>query len=202
MASKHAVAAALGLLSRVFGGAIDEVKVTVYYDAWDDLDDAQLERAVRLYLKTSNDRFIPPPGVIRAMIAPAVPVVDPSRLLARISRLGHYNPSVGWIYPSADKVREELGEPAAYAYLAGGGPRVFSDNETTHDIALREFGKAMIEAAKRPDVELPVIGAGGNATSIGPNQVRALISETAAGMSIERARRNGTIGAGERDAAD
>ncbi len=159
MASKRAVAAALKLLARTFAGEVDEAKVALYYAALDDLTDEQLERAVTIVVRTETERFIPPPGVLRQAVAPAAPVVDAGRLLREISKLGTYNANVGWVYPSVERVRDELGEAVAYAYAGAGRERLFADSETTRDIAQREFERAVVEGTKRQWQGLPVLGA-------------------------------------------
>jgi hypothetical protein len=101
--------------------------------------------------------FFPTPGELMALAAPA-PVVDVNGLLTQIHDLGEYGP-VGWRYPSMLSIRAALGDAVGNAYLEAGGARVFADNETTRDIARREFGKALAASAKRPANPLLTAGA-------------------------------------------
>jgi hypothetical protein len=146
------------MLGRAFAGVVDDAKIEVYHAALEDLSDAELATATAHVIKTYAREFIPPPAVLREAIAPAPTVVDGPSVLRKIEKLATYNPNCGMVYPRADVVRDKLGEPAAYAYVAAGGPRIFSDNETTRSIAEREFSKAITEAANRPNAALPMIG--------------------------------------------
>ncbi len=158
MASKAMVAKCLAMMSRSFAGEVDDERVRLYHAAFDDLDDAQIERATTIVVRQWTGAFIPPPAVIRAAVAPAAPAVDAGALARRISKLGFYHPT-GWVYPRIDKVRDELGEVVAYAYAAAGRERLYAENDTTRDIAEREFEKSLIEGMKRAPNGLPVIGA-------------------------------------------
>lgn len=158
MASVKAVATSLKMLGRAFAGTVDDAKVEVYHAALARLSDAELATATAHVIKTYTREFIPPPAILLEAVAPAATVVDAPSILRKIEKLGSYNPSVGMIYPHADTVRDSLGEAAAYAYVAAGGPRVFADDETTRSIASREFQRAFTEAANRPEAALPVLG--------------------------------------------
>lgn len=158
MATSRAVAAALAVLGRAFAGVVDEERVDVYCAALEDLSDADLAIATAHVVKTHTGEFIPPPAVLRKAVAPAPIAVDSSAVLRRIENLAIYSPQAGMIYPRGDVVRDALGEAIAYAYAAAGGERVFSDNETTREIATREFQKALAEAVSRPGAALLVVG--------------------------------------------
>ena len=167
MASKRGVAATLGLLSRAFAGVVDEAKIDLYYGAWSDLTDEQLLKAVTVVVRTWTGAFIPPPAILREAIAPAPVAVDSETILRKISRLGSYNPNTGWNYPSVEKVRDELGESIAYAYVAGGRQRLFSDNDVTRDIALREFEESAKLAIGRASLGLPIYGGNDVGSALG-----------------------------------
>ena len=160
MASIKAVGTSLKMLARAFAGVVDDARVEVYAAALEDLTDVELATATTIVIKTHTGEFIPPPAILRKAVAPAAIAVDAVSLVRQIEKLSVYNPNSGMIPPSAVIVREQLGEAVAYAYVAAGGPRIFADNQTTLDIATREFAKAMTEAATRPNAELPVIGGG------------------------------------------
>ncbi|HTE46506.1 MAG TPA: hypothetical protein VK636_14740 [Gemmatimonadaceae bacterium] len=159
MATNRAVVASLAMLGRAFAGVVDEERVELYRAALEDLTDEQLATATALVVKSHTGEFIPPPAVVRKAIAPAATTIDAVGILRRIEKLAVYNPNVGMVYPRVDVVREQLGDATAYAYAAAGGPRVFSDNEVSRDIATREFQKALSDAANRPHADLPILGA-------------------------------------------
>jgi hypothetical protein len=158
VASVKAVAASLKLLARAFAGVVDDARVEVYNAALEDLTDAQLAAATTIVIKTHTGEFIPPPAVLLKAVAPVAVAVDASAIVRRIEKLATYSAHAGMIYPGVDQVRAELGETVAYAYAAAGGPRIFSENDTTRSIAEREFSKAITEAANRPQSALPIIG--------------------------------------------
>lgn len=158
MATNRAVAAALAILGRAFAGVVDEERVEVYCAALEDLSDAELAAATAHVVKTHTGEFIPPPAVLRKAVAPAPIAVDSVAVLRRIENLAVYSPQAGMIWPRGDVVLDALGEEVAYAYAAAGGPRVFSDNETSREIAIREFQKSLVEAVSRPGAKLLVVG--------------------------------------------
>lgn len=184
MASKAAVVAALKLLGRAYAGVIDAAKVDVYHAALDDLTDADVQRAVAAVIKSHTGDFIPPPAVLRKAVAPAPVAVDADAILRRVEQLATYNAAAGTIYPSTATVEQQLGDAIGYAYASAGGPRVFSDNATTRDIARRDFQNALRDAVSRPDAALPVIG--GRALPAGADPVRALITGVADSLRIDR----------------
>jgi hypothetical protein len=61
-----------------------------------------------------------------------------------IEKLGWYDPHCGWVYPRPDTVREKLGDAVANAYGFVGSARLFSANDTTRDIAARDFGTSLV----------------------------------------------------------
>jgi hypothetical protein len=117
--------------------------------------------AAAVYLvKTHTGEFIPPPGVLRKAITPTKAAhLEVAPLIRRIEKLATYNPNAGMIYPPTSVVQEQLGDEAAYAYAAAGGPRLFSESDTSRDIAQREFASALTEAIHRSESGLPTIAA-------------------------------------------
>lgn len=184
MASKRAVATALKMLGRAFAGVVDEPRIEVYAAALEDLTDEELATAATLVIRNYTGEFIPPPAVIRKAIAPAPVAVDAPSIIRRIEKLMTYNPNMGMLPPPTETVRTQLGEQAAYAYAAAGGPRLFSDNETTREIAARDFQRAMAEAVGRPQAPLPVLGAGELAAN--DAGVKSIIDNTADRLSMRR----------------
>jgi hypothetical protein len=177
MASKSAVFAALKLLGRAFAGTVDEPKADVYHAALEELSDEELARATTIVIKTHTSDFIPPPAVLIRAVAPARLAIDSGAIVRQIEKLAVYTPGGGMVYPPTCVVARELGTGVAYAYAAAGGSRLFSENDTGRDIAVREFERALSEASHRPAAELPLLGAG--AGGITDGGVLALITETA-----------------------
>jgi len=139
--------ASLTILSRAFAGVVDAARADLYTAALDDVSDEQLEAATVRLVRTHSGEFIPNPATIRnACGANHVPAQDVDAVLKGIERLGSYNPNTGWNAPRVSLVREEMGDAVAEAYGAAGGSRVFADNETTREIAARDFGKALVLA--------------------------------------------------------
>ena len=158
MASVDAVTVALKSLGRAFAGTVDAERIALYYAALDDIEDADLLRATAALIKTHTGEFIPPPSHIRRAAGANRPVaVDVAAVTRAIEKLGIYNPNVGMIYPDIGAVRERLGDAIAYAYASAGGTRLFADNDTTRDIATREFANAIADAANRPGA-FPILG--------------------------------------------
>lgn len=143
MASKQGIYAAFKVLSRAFAGTVDAEKVDLYHAALEDLSDEAIATATVKVVKEWTGQFIPPPALIRnAVGANATPVIDVDSIRYHIEKLGEYNPNVGWIYPSNQKVQAILGESIAVAYAIA-GKALFSENETTASIATREFREAL-----------------------------------------------------------
>lgn len=145
------------MLGRAFAGVVDEERIAVYCAALEDLSDEQLAIATAYIVKMHAGEFIPPPAVIRKAVAPAPVVVDAAAVIRQIAKLGTYSPHCGMIYPAINAVREALGDAVAYAYAAAGETRVFSESETTREIAAREFQRAMTEIVNRPEGALPIL---------------------------------------------
>lgn len=156
MASLEAVTTGLSLLQESFPtreitGKTGEVWKLLFAD----VDDAAFLSACTALAVEHGRTFFPTPGEIMALACPA-PVIDSADILTQIHDLGEYGPT-GWRYPSIAAIRAALGDQVGTAYIDAGGARVFADNETTRDIARREFEKALAASAKRP--ALTLIGA-------------------------------------------
>ena len=146
MASRKQVTDSLMVLAANFSGAVTAEKVKLWVIALGDVSDADLCRAVAHVVKTYQREFLPPVAVIRA--AAAAGGTDAEALLCRIDLAGSYNPQTGWTPPRLEAVRQQFGDAVAEAYgLAGGGSRLFASNETTRDIAARDFAEALKAAA-------------------------------------------------------
>lgn len=181
MASKRAIGTALKMLGRAFAGVVDAARVDVYSAALDDLTDEQVALATTRVIRTHTGEFIPPPAILRKAVAPAPVAVDSMSIVRQIEKLAAYAPGGGMIAPPTSVVAQQLGPVVAYAYARAGGPRLFSENETGRDIALRDFERAIHDAANRPEAELPVLGAGVSFGSI-DGSVLKLIEQTTSAL--------------------
>jgi hypothetical protein len=171
-----------------YAGAVDEGTIGFWCAVLNPLTDEQVLAATTIVGRTWINPFLPPPAVLFQAVAPAQPVVDSEAIVRQISKLGAHHPNAGWIYPSIAVVQEKLGEAIGYAYTAAGGPRLFAENETTRDIAKRDFQKALLEAESRPSAPLPIVGARSLPTT-SESSVTALVSAAAAALTISPARR-------------
>lgn len=150
MASDTAIARTLAFLHELFPTReITEATLdawTVTFSDWP--DDLLRECAIRA-AKEPGRQFFPAPGEIFAQRPQ--PAIDIDSIRYHIEKLGEYNPNVGWIYPSNQKVQAILGESIATAYAIA-GRALFSENETTASIAAREFRRALEQEVKQGGV--------------------------------------------------
>lgn len=156
MASKKAILTAMAALASVFAGDVTNEKVAMYTAALQDLSDEQVAASVAMLVKTHTGQFIPVPAQIReACGANAKPSVDTAKLLRDIDKAGSYNANVGWSRPRVEKIRELFGPQVAYAVAEVGISRLFADNDTTRDIALRDFQRVLAESVPETGLSLP-----------------------------------------------
>jgi hypothetical protein len=150
MASKRAVASTLKALARNFAGEITTERVALYHAALQDVGDDALRHAAVRVVREYTGQFLPPVAVLRdaAGANHRMMLVDGEATLQAIARLGQTNQVGRWFPPYVETVRVTLGESIAIAYAAGGAGRLFADNETTRDIARRDFQKALEGVAK------------------------------------------------------
>lgn len=174
MASEKAVGVALKMLARAFAGTVDPERVEVYIAALSDLSDDDVARATTFTIRNYTGEYIPPPAVLRSFVRTNAEAIDTGAIVRRIEKLATYVPNSGMVYPPVVKVREAMGDAAAYAYAAAGGVRLFADNQTTRDIASREFERALIEARRAVirGVSLPILGVDALLPSVTPEQQR------------------------------
>jgi hypothetical protein len=150
MASNRAVATAIAALHEAYPTrAITGSTRDVFAIALANVTDEQLAHGTRTLLQESGRTWFPAPGEIIAASLPPDPAVDVSDIVRRIDRLGHYVPTRGHIPPRVDTVRNTMGDAIADAYADAVPDRVFSDDEKTRQIALHQFGKALVDARRR-----------------------------------------------------
>lgn len=145
MASTKAVVTALAMFSETFPGKeLTERTATVWETVLADVDDAALGRAVLRLCRDPERRFFPSSGEVFAAIAADASPVDVLTIIHRIEKLGHYDPSRGWVYPNYEMIRDNLGDEIAKAYSVAGAQNIFADEAkdgttVTRDIARRAF---------------------------------------------------------------
>jgi hypothetical protein len=124
--------------------------------------------AAALHVLNEYDEFgFPPPAVFMRYAKPA-PVFDGSALLRQIEKLATYNPNSGMIPAPVGVVRERFGDVVADAYATASAARLFSDDETTRNIAQREFQHALERYAAMPfDERRPLIASPAEARTLG-----------------------------------
>lgn len=158
MSSNRGIANALAILAETFPTrGITERTVEVWRNVFQSVEDDALERAVVRLCREPGRTFFPSSGEVFAAIALDAPPVNVLNVLHRIEQLGYYDPKRGWVYPTAERIRDELGQAIANAYSVAGGERVFAAEENdgksiTRDIALRKFEEGLNEAQRKaPD---------------------------------------------------
>lgn len=160
MASNAAVATVLALLHEFYPSRdMTDETLPAWTIVFRDWSDEELQACALAAAQEPSRAFFPTPGEIAAHRAP--PMIDTDVLLARISKLGHYNPNVGWMYPRVEEVRAALGAAVADAYAAAGAQACFADDardgsSTSREIARQRFTAELRTAAKRnPAALLP-----------------------------------------------
>lgn len=171
MASKNAVGLALSTLIETFPTReITAQTANVWMGVLSETNDDALGRAVLRLCRDPQRKFFPTSGELFAEIQTEVvkAVIDVEQIQRRISALGSYNPNMGWMYPSAAVVRQELGDAVADAYSACGGAKLFSDDDVGRSIAEREFRKEI--DVQQTQGKLTAIGAGSQKQLTGANE--------------------------------
>lgn len=153
------------------------------------VSDARLEAAVYQITVEPDRKFFPTPGEIRAVLQGPPPVLDVPGFVRRIESLGEYNPHSGWIWPRVDVVRARLGDAVARAY-GQVGALLGSDNETSREIAFRDFSTELTAIVQREGVkalhapaERPMLVSGE------PSPVADAVKSIAAKMDVTPSRR-------------
>jgi hypothetical protein len=173
MASNNTITDVLALLHELYPtreiGANTAPAWAMAFAEW---DDATLQSCVRQAATTPGRAFFPTPGEIAAFKPTGTPLAfDVEKVLRQIDALGTYSPMAGRIptYPGA--VRLALGDIVADAYATVGGERLFSDDETTRNIARRDFVSRLTEYAKIPDIR-PLIASPAEPRKIAPRNAK------------------------------
>ena len=148
MASKQAIATALKGMSANYGTALDPALPDIWMLALQDVEDADLLRAVGKIVATSE--FFPRVASVRnALGLNRTEKPDVDGIVKRIWSLASYHPQYGTNPPSVGKVRDELGDTIADAYALVTPDRLFANSEVGRDIARREFAADLATAAEQ-----------------------------------------------------
>ena len=158
MASDKAITVTLALVAECRGATVTEHTTLAWTIALKDISDDELKGALRRYLRVSDDRFMPPPAVIRKLALArraANPDTTPATaadLLRAIEQRVVFSPAGYPTWPRVESVRGWFGPAIAGAYGDIGAHRLFADHPTTRDIAAREFTLAVqaVPLAERP----------------------------------------------------
>jgi hypothetical protein len=151
MASAEAIGTVLALLHEYYPNRpLSPNTLAAWRLAFVDIPDADLSAAVMLVAKQPGRTFFPTPGEIFAVLTEKIAPPPTEELLRSIQQLGFYTPQHGWINPRVDAVRECFGDAIASAYGYVGPGRLYSDNDTTREIARRDFGLALLDAMDTP----------------------------------------------------
>jgi hypothetical protein len=146
MATKQAIATAIKGLSANYGTAPDPALPDIWMLGLQDVDDADLLRAVGKIVATSE--FFPKVATIRNLLhRNRVEKPDVDGIISRIWSFASYHPVYGTHPPSVGKVRDELGDVIADAYALVTPDRLFANSEIGRDIARREFADDLTTAA-------------------------------------------------------
>ncbi len=158
MASREAIARGIALLHECFPSRpITDETGNAFALVFADTSDREFLTACANLAKQPGRVFFPTTGELQAALKPRAPI-DLDRLCDAISSLGEYNPNVGWIYPRTQTVIDRFGAAIGAAYAHAGCARIFSDNETSRDIARREFAGAL-DTAPIAQIESWFVGA-------------------------------------------
>jgi hypothetical protein len=146
MASREAVANILAGLGEMYRRRVTQLMAQLYHGALADLEDETLVHAASVCARTC--KFFPTVAELRdAVGANEHGRVDAEPIIAAIRSLGEYSPT-GMRWPPVVTVRRQLGEVVAEVYGRSGASQLFADNETTREIARREFRTTLEKVAR------------------------------------------------------
>ena len=147
MASDVVVGWALSVLKHLPSkNPVTAETVAFYALGLEELTDDQVKVATRLAARDCT--FLPSPAELAKLVGAHRVVFDVEPILDAIRALGSYLPTSGTTHARVERVREALGDGIAEAYSCAGGARMFSGNETTRDIAQREFAEALRDVVR------------------------------------------------------
>jgi hypothetical protein len=129
-----------------------------------DVSDQDFTIAGDACARQAGRKFFPTPGELAFFLeSDEPPAISAHEMLRRIRSLCVYDVGIGYVYPRVETVRSVLGDAAAQAYGNVGPHRLGSDNQTTRDIAERDFaGVLEREQAAHPprSSSFPQLGSG------------------------------------------
>jgi hypothetical protein len=152
VASEGAISTMMKLFSQNFAGTVTKERCRLFHAALLEATDEQVMAATKRILAEHRGEFLPPVALVRDAIGlnDRGSAIDLEKTLRAISHLGETHPNSGrWRAPSTNRVEMVLGSAIAEAYGEAGGPLLFSDNQTTREIAEREFVRGLSRAVVR-----------------------------------------------------
>lgn len=156
MASVDAIRDGLAVLHEAFPTRPITTKTgKVFYGLFRETDDDAFLSACRTLARQRGRVFFPTPGEITALLAPRV-AIDMDRLLEAIANQGQHTPT-GFLFPRIERVRLVFGDEIGSAYAFAGAAKLYSENETSRDIARREF-REYLDTASGPDITPWLVG--------------------------------------------
>lgn len=155
MASKKAISLVLSIMHEAYPNReITEATGPVWLELFADVGDEALVAAVKKCCVEPGRSFFPGAGDVRKYLTKPIELPDVPKTLRQISKLGQYHPARSWIDPRVETVREKLGDAIANAYASIGPVRLYSENDTTRDIAERDFGALLTEELRTESLQI------------------------------------------------
>lgn len=124
--TRERFAAAMATLSVLPGGAVDDVRLEVYYRVLGDLTDEEFEMAATKALRSC--RFLPTPAELLELARPRHLAAEAGKVYDQIRDLADYSERLGSTW-TVTKIRLALGEAAAEAFQAAGGSDAFRSGD-------------------------------------------------------------------------
>ena len=144
MASREAIAKGLAFLHELFPTrALTERTGEAWSQVFQAVGDDAFLGACMAASREPGRTFFPTPGELWEFLRPIEALPDATTVLRQIEKMSVYNPASGMIPPRVQDVRVALGDAAADAYGYAGPTRLFSDDETARDIAMRDFATTL-----------------------------------------------------------
>ena len=150
MIDRQQFAVAMAAFADRIGRPLSPVTAEFYLAALDgELTTDEFMAGARIVFKRHTYNTWPSPQEFIDAIKAKPVSVDGEKILRQIEKLSVYLPTTGMIPPHVGKVRDELGDDIADAYATAGAARCFSENDTTREIASRDFLKGLEAAVER-----------------------------------------------------
>ncbi|MBA2412264.1 MAG: hypothetical protein H0V63_05495 [Burkholderiaceae bacterium] len=136
--------AALGVNFRV---EVSDAQRDLYWTVLADMPDVTFQVAVRRALKAC--RFFPTIAELCEQVTPTViPAAEAAVAFEQVVKAGRYNPTIGTCW-GVERVREQVGDVAAEAFVAAGASPAFESEQDTRSLPFlrKRFIEAYVLAA-------------------------------------------------------